>query len=397
LIKALARDPAQRYQTMREFLNGMGSQEGDESRTVDLLEAMPTREDHGLRSRKLLQGKKGRLVWVLPGLGVIILFSILGIGIYKVGGWLYKAQAADENVPSTQSAIKNPIGTEFAIATESLVMPVVTELPGTTEATSGQTSINPRDKAEMIYIPAATFKMGLSESEKGQLQTIWKTKTVLLDQSIPQHSVTLDAYWIYKTEVSNEMYSQCVMARKCIAPVNNGSKLRTDYYNNSQYRDYPVVYVTWKMAHDYCLWAKGELPTEAQWEYAARGPQEYIFPWGNLSWDSSLSNVWESGIGDTTPIYSYQAGASWFGLLNMSGNVYEWVFDWYQEKYYQTNSLWINPTGPNNGDIKEKQRLKSVRGGSYSYSVSVSNGAIHDWEYWKKSSYNVGFRCAKNP
>ncbi|HRQ24480.1 MAG TPA: formylglycine-generating enzyme family protein [Anaerolineales bacterium] len=280
------------------------------------------------------------------------------------------------------------------MATDTSV-PFITQTATSTSGTqAGEIRINPQDQAEIIYIPAATFDMGLSNAQSNILASKWNTKPILLEQSQPQHSVSLGAFWIYRTEVSNDMYRQCVKAGRCIAPLQGNSATRSSYYDNENFSNYPVVYVSWQMSQMYCEWAGGSLPTEAQWEYAARGPDGYLYPWGNSSWSSALANVENSNIGDTSPVDAYSAGASSFGVLNMSGNVFEWVFDWYRKDYYKTNTNWSNPMGPENGDIYQGEQLKSIRGGSFYNPIGNSSVGIHDWERGNSSWYNVGFRCA---
>jgi formylglycine-generating enzyme required for sulfatase activity len=218
----------------------------------------------------------------------------------------------------------------------------------------------------------------------------------LLDASRPQHTVTLDSYWIYKTEVSNAMYARCVQAGQCTRPTRTSSDTRSSYYDDPAYADYPVVFVSWYAAQAYCQWAGGRLPTEAEWEYAARGPTNNLYPWGNQIPDESLANA-GNVLSDTTPVYAYPAGASPFGALNMGGNVWEWVGDWYQADYYRTNSTWNNPAGPASGDYLDGGELKTGRGGAYYISNGNSGAAIRDWYQADRAGSAVGFRCVLVP
>jgi formylglycine-generating enzyme required for sulfatase activity len=393
LIKALARDPQNRYQTTQEFLNALTRlSRGEEIASVRTTE------------------RRINPVWVFGGVGVLAVLLICGIGIFAAFKFLAAdSQPSTPDIVVTQPDSVDPSYITPAAWTESPVPPLVfdatiTSVPPpiidptvTPGPVSGQTSINPVDQAEIVFIPASTFEMGLSNSQRNVLQSKWKTRTILLEQSQPQHSVTLNSYWIYKTEVSNAMYQQCVQAGMCLAPVQGNSATRGSYYGNKNFDDYPVVFVTWQMSETYCEWAGGGLPTEAQWEYAARGPDGNLFPWGNNAWSKTLANVKNSQIGDTTPVDDYQAGASPFGLLNMSGNVWEWVFDWYRDDYYRTNSNWIDPIGPESGKVVDGLAFKSVRGGAYWNPAGDTSIAIHDWERAVYATMEVGFRCAMNP
>ncbi len=200
--------------------------------------------------------------------------------------------------------------------------------------------INPKDGAEMVYIPAGEFIMGSGDDDP-----------TAEDDEKPQHTVYLDAFWIYKTEVTNAQYRKCVDAGKCTPPH------YTRYYDDPAFADHPVLNVDWYQARAYCQWAGGRLPTEAQWEKAARGTDGRIYPWGN-EWDENKANTEEAGPGHTTPVDSYADGASFYGALGMAGNVIEWVADWYDEDYY-SRSPSTSPQGPDSGDAKV------LRGGSW--------------------------------
>jgi formylglycine-generating enzyme required for sulfatase activity len=203
--------------------------------------------------------------------------------------------------------------------------------------------------------------------------------------------VTLDAYYIDATEVTNAEYAQCVAAGACTAPSSSGSNLHDPYYGNPAYDDYPVIYVSWENASGYCAWAGKRLPTEAEWEMAASGPGDdpRYLPWG-MDVGCSYAN-YASGtppcVGDTSEVGAYPTGASPYGVLDMAGNVAEWVSDWYDVNYYGS-SPYSNPQGPASGTYRV------VRGGSWGSYQS----AITVWERASalpgEANNTIGFRCA---
>ena len=206
----------------------------------------------------------------------------------------------------------------------------------------------------------------------------------------PVHSVYLDGYYIDKFEVTNALYEPCVRAGVCKAPIKADSFTRSSYYGNPAYDNYPVIYVDWNMANAFCEWRGASLPTEAQWEKAARGTDERVYPW-DKGLDCQKSNFTFNSrvcIGGTSKVDNYESGKSPYGVYDMAGNVWEWVADWYSETYYTSPSS-TNPPGPDSG------RARVARGGSWTRSdgeIRSANRINYAPTYF---NFDLGFRCAK--
>lgn len=226
------------------------------------------------------------------------------------------------------------------------------------------------DGMTQAYVPEGEFLMGKGEVRK--------------NDNSPQHLVYLDAFWMDKYEVSNSMYLKCLQAGACSEMVSDNTT-----YQNWIYRDHPVTYVTWEQANAYCQWAGRRLPTEAEWEKAARGTDGRKYPWGNEAANARLANFDGSMIQEAVSVYRYPLGASPYGMLNMSGNAREWIADWYGEDYYLVTS-YANPTGPETGTER------SLRSGSYNEDkneIAITSRYRHEPQ---SAGLSRGFRCAED-
>ncbi len=226
--------------------------------------------------------------------------------------------------------------------------------------------------AGMTRVPAGPFTMGCDGC-------VHWPGTLQVDEQ-PEHTVLLSAFDIDLTEVTHAAYNDCVSAQACTEPHSG--------FDPTGRADYPVTSVTWAQALEYCTWREGRLPTEAEWEKAARGTDGRTFPWGENDPACHLANI-DGCVGDHLPVGSLPLGASPYGALDMAGNAWEWVADWYAEDAYQQHDC-PNPTGPASGENR------GYRGGSYGNLGELARASN------RAATYNpdfggsgLGFRCAR--
>ncbi len=246
---------------------------------------------------------------------------------------------------------------------------------------NGQRWVSPRDRVTLLCVPPGEFLMGAADNDPAAT-----------NDEKPQHRVYQDAFWIDQTETTNASFTRCVAEGAChprtYTPYGDGvsSATRLDYYANPQYGNYPVVVYVGDEAQAYCHWAGRRLPTEAEWEKAARGTDARTYPWGE-DIDCSRASYFEC-VKDTTPVDVPASGASPYGALNMAGNVWEFVADGYDPAFYSTAPN-RNPVSPPNPDAYV------LRGGGWRSLIQTLRTSARSYggaEHYFDSQ--IGFRCA---
>ena len=272
--------------------------------------------------------------------------------------------------------------------TDADVYPGAPELcDGVDNQCPGDAGYGEVDEGCMAGIPAGCFDMGDAFGE-GYIH------------ELPVHNVCISAFEMDVHEATNAEYAECVAGGGCTAPYSSGSFTRPTYYGDPAYDGFPVIWVDWYQAETYCTWAGKRLPTEAEWEYAARGGLAgRRYPWGDTISGTDANYVWSGDPwdNDTSPVEYYDprpTSPNGYGLYDMAGNVWEWVNDWYSSTYYQycvDNGVSNDPPGPPSGT----ERI--ARGGSWGSAYTekaLRVSARYSPEYLFVYP-DLGFRCSR--
>jgi serine/threonine protein kinase/formylglycine-generating enzyme required for sulfatase activity len=358
-----------------------------------------TREKKAIRKAKRLAHKTDRrkkiLRWVRTVVLAGVVLTVLAAGVYvlqtmgvlsisfSLPARLIASAEATESPTNTPAPTSTPMPTETPVPTATpLQAAESTPVPplAVVSLEVGSSAFRIQDGAIMQFVPAGTFLMGTDEVNRNQADR-------------PQHSVYLSDYWIDRTEVTNAQYALCVAEGRCEPPIT------TRYYEDANFADYPVAYLQYESAAAYCLWMAGKtgqvigLPSEAQWEKAAAwdpvAEVAYRYPWGNEAASPELLRyVFSPAPYPAAPVGSFPAGASPYGVLDMAGNVMEWVADWFDASYYQRTGVSVDPVGPQTGTAR------ITRGGSWSRDGAFAVSTLRNPTRATTYGEDIGFRCA---
>ena len=449
IFKALAKDPENRYETMDELVKALESMAQDihtpqpdqPVSSVDTLVApapatappsppvvqpvrptakpipaprpepkpisKPEVKVPALPTTRPDQPRKGIPSWVFIGGGLLLLAACLGAALIALsaGGVLSKStqtpsatQTTAPTIPVAINVTPTPEPTQAETLTPTMTL-TPTLAPGTTRTAE-------IDGMTQVYVPEGDFEMGSTVNEDEE----------------PPRTVSLDAFWLDQTEVTNAMFAQFAAETGYKTSAENGSGAgywSVDGWKKANFGvywqqprgpstsiegmdNYPVVQISWEDAAAYCNWAGRRLPSEAEWEKAARGTDGHEYPWGSQPPAGDLANLADSNlpykdsdysINDSNlfvaPVGSYPNGASFYGALDMAGNVWEWVADWYALEYYGTAPS-ENPPGPADGS----ERVR--RGGSWGSTAADLRAANRKANRPDLAVDDNGFRCAVN-
>ena len=407
LLKSLAKHPEDRYQTADEFVNALqaaiAGEIGMASGTIPsagtrAANATTLKPAAGLTPAKPQKRSNALAI----GIAVVLCITVLGVGAIFTMSRFVKATPE----PASPALTATVVG--VLPVTESSQPPVEAPSPS---PEPGPPEISPwitdAKGVTMALIPAGEFTMGNSiDQVLAECRNLFPASAdanckaeFYLDET-PAHPVQVSAFYMDKYEVTNQLYKACVSAGACKPPAQSSSATHNAYYGNPEFNSYPVIWVDWNMAKAYCEWRGARLPTEAEWEKAARGDSGHNYPWGerfegakanacdvNCQADYADKNF-NDGFAEIAPADAFENGASVFGVVNLAGNVSEWVSDWYMEPFYvQPGSGGPDPLGPQGGE------KRVIRGGSwfrYPINLRTVTRSSREPSY---TANDVGFRC----
>ncbi len=415
--RAMAKNPADRYQTAGQFsraLQTVAATVGDMQRSPQQMStttatlpgapspAAPTRKGTAapLPATAMAQTKPRRSLLIIGGgivavvmvvVGIVVTLSIVG-GRGKVQanatatseGATRQAMLAEEALPtSTPTVTATPTKTPTPTVTEALLTstPTQTLPPTETPTATPLPQIAYLRGVPMVLVPEGPFIMGVDDLNAPPRER-------------PAHEVYLSAFYIDQTEVTNQYYRACVEGGGCQRPAFTALMIWDDYFDNERFNLYPVAFISWDEAQNYCRWRGGHLPTEAQWEKAAlydpvTSEKRELFPWGPYNPDLFYANF-GSNIGRPEPVAQRPGGISPVGAYDMAGNMIEWVYDWYQDNYYEQSS-YQDPTGPAQGTDKV------LRGGWWDSRGRNLSSTYREYIGPGTRQNYIGFRCAYTP
>jgi len=303
-------------------------------------------------------------------------------------GWIYfKSHQPKKSQRSLQTYLQMEKNGPFSEEAKNLLKLQVPQSGRAEGALSGNrpSSVEKGDPKNMVLVSSGFFIMGSNRS---------------LEDEAPEHRVYLDSYWIDKYEVSARKFAEFLNTLDNVKGYYLDNKFGTLYYDSRFHsrpglENYPINNITWHAADEYCKWKEKRLPTEAEWEKAARGTTAQAYPWGNIPPSDTLARYFQTWTKEEkhkvmVPVQALTEGQSPFGLYNMAGNVKEWVDDWYDREYYNEQSEYANPRGPIGGEFKV------VRGGSWRDMKGFIYSTFRNSGNPKSRMDDYGFRCAKN-
>ncbi len=371
ILKALAKDPAERYPTAEAMIAALARAISTPApalpdRVTGSIGPASSIEFEPPADRARVPRRLSRRAGLIGAAGLIVIVLVL----------LLSTSAPPSRPAPTPTLTRLPTQGAAVLATSTLrPSPSPTRPPTTTPTATATPAPTVEPPAGMVAVPAGSFTMGGVNSQQDADET-------------PPHVVVLDTFFIDAVEVTNAQFARFA----------NGSGYQTDAekagdnvtwrtFNTPDRQRFPVTHVSWTDATRYCAWVGKRLPTEAEWEKAARGTTKNIYPWGN-TFNSAWANTFELGAGQPVAVASSSASSP-YGAYDLIGNVWEWVQDWYGGGYY-AQSPRSNPAGPATGI------QKVIRGGSFKNESDKTTTSVRGKAGVDNRGDDIGFRCAKS-